>query len=477
MKLPRRLPVKYAVFLASAVAFNVKGAGLIENDRQLRDDLAWLAGRHLIALSLSTWPLSESEISRAMAARHDVRDPVSEQVVRRVQTRLAQIKTLIALSGDVATDRDPLPQGTGNAQRAEQSLSTTLNSNGEFWDVTLQGNVEGTQWVSDASHLNPNGSYAAVRVANQWLSFGEIPQWWGPGNDASLIRSDSARPVVGFMLQRDEQRPVDIPWLSGLGRWQYQLFAGQLRQYDHPEQPKLFGGRLTVAPGDAFEVGFSRLMLWGGRGRPQTLTAFRDGVLGRDNTGSQKRDPGDQLGGIDLRIPLGEMPIALYGQVIGDDEAGFLPSHNAWLGGIEGHNAWDGVVINGYLEVADTRSKMKETGIMYYHYCYHGGLYQQGWPLADAMGGDGTQYSARLETVLENDQRLSLRGIIARVNRTSQPFNLAYPKSDTLKGVEGTWTLPVNGGMTLSPGVWFSHRSQGGEDACLRVQFSLHSAP
>ncbi|MBO4146416.1 hypothetical protein DA103_09705 [Enterobacter cloacae] len=38
--------------------------------------------------------------------------------------------------------------------------------------------------------------------------------------------------------------------------------------------------------------------------------------LGRDNTGSQKRDPGDQLGGIDLQIPPGEMPIALYGQVI-----------------------------------------------------------------------------------------------------------------------------------------------------------------
>ncbi|HEO9143035.1 hypothetical protein DA103_09715 [Enterobacter cloacae] len=113
MRLPRRLPVKYAVFLASAVAFNVRGAGLIENDRQLRDDLAWLAGRHLFALSLSTRPLSESEISRTMAARYDARDPVSEQVVRRVQMRLAQIKTLIVPWGDVATGRDPLPQGPG----------------------------------------------------------------------------------------------------------------------------------------------------------------------------------------------------------------------------------------------------------------------------------------------------------------------------------------------------------------------------
>lgn len=60
----------------------------------------------------------------------------------------------------------------------------------------------------------------------------------------------------------------------------------------------------------------------------------------------------------------------------------YHPTTPGWGG--EGHNAWDGVVLNGYLEAADTRSQMKETGIIYYHYCYHGGLYQQGWPLADS---------------------------------------------------------------------------------------------
>lgn len=75
------------------------------------------------------------------------------------------------------------------------------------------------------------------------------------------------------------------------------------------------------------------------------MTAFSDGFLGRDNTGSQKRDPGDQLGGIDLRIPPGEMPIALYGQVIGDDEVGFFAIQQHLAGGIEGHNAWDGAVL------------------------------------------------------------------------------------------------------------------------------------
>ncbi len=46
------------------------------------------------------------------------------------------------------------------------------------------------------------------------LSFGEVSQWWGPATTAGLIRSDAARPVAGFMLQRADQSPFETPWLS-----------------------------------------------------------------------------------------------------------------------------------------------------------------------------------------------------------------------------------------------------------------------
>lgn len=475
-----RLPAKYAVLVVCLLSFKGGTAGLVANDRQLRDDLTWLSSRHLIRINLSTWPLSQAEIGQAMLTLRDTQDAVNRQVVNRVQQRLKQLKAPLQISAYAATERDTLPQGMGNGQRAAQSLNGMYNNHGDFWDVTLHGNLEGTQWIEDSSHVNPNGSYAALLIANQWLSFGEIPQWWGPGNDASLIRSDAARPVLGFLLQRDEQQAPDTGWLAWLGNWQYQLFAGQLRQYSRPEEPKLFGGRLTVAPGNSLELGFSRVMLWGGKGRPQNVGAFRDALIGRDNTGSQKKDPGDQLAGIDFRLylaPALNIPVSLYGQVIGDDQAGVMPSHNTWLGGVEWHNLWGDRQVNGYLEAADTRSQMKDTGIIYYHYCYQGGFYQQGWPLADAMGGDGTQYSARMEVVLENDQRISVRGVMARVNRTFQAFNQAYPQSDTLKGVDASWTFPLSDYAALSPAGWFNHRDRAGQDAGVSVQFSLYDIP
>lgn len=204
--------VTLAVCLFSCQGY---AAGLVANDRALRDDLTWLSGRKLIRLNLSTWPLSQDEIQRALLTLRFTQDPVNRQVINRIQKRLLERKAPLQVSAFASSGRDKLPQGMGQVTSAEQTLSASINSHGDFWDLTLRGELEGEQSISDSSHLNPNGSYGALRFANQWLSFGEIPQWWGPGNDASLIRSDAARPVVGFMMQRDEQLPSILQGLHG----------------------------------------------------------------------------------------------------------------------------------------------------------------------------------------------------------------------------------------------------------------------
>lgn len=216
--------------LIGGLSFQALASGLVMNDRALRDDLTWLSDRKLIQLNLTTWPLSQKEIHDAILTLRYTQDPVNQQVIRRVQKRLMQMKAPVMLSAYVSNERNMLPQMMSNEHSAEQSFGAGVNMTGDFWDVRLQGNAEGTQTIHDSSHVNPDGSYAALRFAGQWLSFGEIPQWWGPGNDTSLVRSDAARPIVGFMSQREEQDPFSTPMLAWLGRWQYQAFAGQIRQ-------------------------------------------------------------------------------------------------------------------------------------------------------------------------------------------------------------------------------------------------------
>lgn len=44
---------------ASSLAY---ASGLVMNDNELRNDLAWLSDRGVIHLSLSTWPLSQKRL-------------------------------------------------------------------------------------------------------------------------------------------------------------------------------------------------------------------------------------------------------------------------------------------------------------------------------------------------------------------------------------------------------------------------------
>lgn len=83
------------------------------------------------------------------------------------------------MSGYTSTDKPGTPQGFGQNQPADSSLSLAFNNSGEWWDVHLQGNVEGDERISNGSRFNANGAYGAVKFWNQWLSFGQMPQWWG----------------------------------------------------------------------------------------------------------------------------------------------------------------------------------------------------------------------------------------------------------------------------------------------------------
>ncbi|WP_413514379.1 capsule assembly Wzi family protein [Serratia proteamaculans] len=447
-------------------ALSSHASGLVTPDNDLRNDLAWLSDRGVINVSLSTWPLSQEEITSVISQAKPVTN-TEKNVLDRVQRRVGDLKANIRISGYAATDKPGTPQGFGQNQYADQSLTIGAGANGEFWDVRVQGSVEGDQRVSDGSKFNLNGSYGAVKIWNQWLSFGEVSQWWGPGYDGSLIRSDAARPVAGFMLQRADQSPFETPWLSWIGRWQYQLTAGQLSQYSAVPDTKLIGGRFTMMPTNFLELGASRVMMWGGDGRPHSWSSFWDGVTGNDNTGDVKNDPGNQLGGFDFKLklqPLVGLPVSFYGQIVGEDEAGMLPSHNGYLLGLEGHPEWGPTTINWHIEGADTRSNGKSDNVMYRHYIYRDGYYQQGYPLGHAMGGDGQMLSGRVEMVLDDGQRWSTRLVYAKVNPNNQTVNKAFPKSDTLKGIQLGWGYNFDSQVKFDTSLWYTDNNASTAD-------------
>ncbi|MDX5630299.1 MULTISPECIES: capsule assembly Wzi family protein [unclassified Brenneria] len=442
-----------------------QAAGLITTDDTLRNDLAWLSDRGVINVSLSTWPLSQEEIDAVLSQAKPV-TATERNVISRVEQRINNLKSNVRITGYASSDKPGLPQGFGGTHASDHALSIGAGASDEFWDVNLKGTVEGNQRIEDQSRWNMDGSYGAIKIFNQWLSFGKISQWWGPGYDGSLIRSDAARPVTGFMLQRADQSPFETPWLSWIGRWQYQLSAGQLEQYYTVPEAKLIGGRLTLMPTNFIELGASRIMMWGGEGRPQSWGSFWDGVAGKDNTGTQN-EPGNQLASFDFKLklqPLTGLPVSLYGQLVGEDEAGMLPSQNTYLLGLEGHPEWGTSTINWYIEGATTRADDSRLNYVYAHHIYKGGYYQQGYPLGHAMGGDGRMLSGKVELALDDGQRWSTRITYARVNPNDQNINQAFPRSDTLKGIELGWGYDFQSKVKFDTRVWYTDSDNSTSD-------------
>lgn len=440
-------------------------AGLIAPDKTLRNDLAWLSDRGVIQTSLTTWPLSQEEIESALSRAKPV-TTTEKAVITRVEQRIGQLKSNVRITGYTSTDRPGLPQGFDSRHNSDHALSIGVGASDEFWDINLKGTIEGNQTIADQSRGNIDGSYGAVKIFNQWLSFGKVSQWWGPGYEGSLIRSDAARPITGFILQRADQSPFETPWLSWMGRWQYQLSAGQLEQYSAVPDTKIIGGRLSIQPTEFLELGASRIMQWGGEGRPRSWGSFWDGVAGRDNTGTNE-EPGNQLAGFDFKLKMATLvgaPISLYGQLVGEDEAGMLPSKNFYLLGIEGHPEWGTSTINWNIEGTDTRTNGSADNFTYNHHIYRNGYYQQGYPLGYTAGGDAQVLSGRVELALDDGQRWSTRIMYAKVNPNSQSINRAFPRSDTLKGIELGWGYDFDSKVKLDTMAWYTDSNHGTSD-------------
>ncbi|MGE6481104.1 capsule assembly Wzi family protein [Psychrobacter namhaensis] len=440
---------------------------LYMNDLKLKADLDWLDTQGVMHISTSTWPLTANEIKRAINTAN-AQTPAQQQILQSVQARLNQdrdslVKGFAGLY--VQTDRDSLPQTFADDQLAGQQATVGVSLSEADWEFNLQANLKNDELIDDDSDVSFEGSYIAGTAANQWLIAGKIPAWWGPGHDGSLIRGDASIPVAGFTMQRDTQTAPTNQYLSWVGPWQYQLFAGQLEDYEAIPDAKLFGARLTASPWPWLEVGASRTFMWGGEGRPESLSSFGDALLGtKDNGGNDEGDPANQLGGFDARLnlaPLVNVPAGVYAQYVGEDEAGGLPAKNMYLAGADYASSAYGKPYQLYAEYTDTRTSGDVRGVSYDHGTYTDGYYQQGFPLGYALGGDAESISVGGKLWLDSRNFVNTKLQYAKVNqsgeldrRTGKSDNQAFPMKDKLTAIDISWAHQLNPKTLVTSRLW-----------------------
>ena len=472
------------VFLSLGMVSTLSTAqNLYMNDLKFKADLDWLNTQGVTQISTSIWPLTANEIKRALNTAN-AQTPAQQQILQSVQMRLNQNRDSVVKGSaalHIQTDRDQLPQKFADDQLAGQQASVGVSLSEAEWEFNLQANLKNDELIDDSSDVSFEGSYLAGTAANQWLIAGKIPTWWGPGHDGSLIRGDASLPVAGFTMQRDQQTAPTSKYLSWVGPWQYQLFAGQLEDYEAIPDAKLFGARLTASPWEWLEVGASRTFMWGGEGRPQSFSSFIDAVTGiRDNIEAEDEteDPANQLGGFDARLnlaPLVNVPAGVYAQYVGEDEAGGLPAKNMYLAGVDYASAAYGKPYQLYAEYTDTRSSGEVRGISYDHGTYTDGYYQQGFPLGYALGGDAESIALGGRLWLDNRNFINAKIQHAKVNQADEAINQAFPTTDKLTGIDVAWEHQYNPKTLISSRLWVVDSDTQSSDIGAGVGIEFHT--
>jgi hypothetical protein len=271
--------------------------------------------------------------------------------------------------------------------RHRLQLDTTGQWGCVFGQLAVQRQIDaqGDFWSWDGSALS-------WRIDPHWrIGAGRIARHWGPGWDGSLILGTAARPIVSVALDATSGAlPRDSFWWW-LGELELSAFFGQVDgdrgDYD---RPNLMGLRLVVRPWPWLELGASRVSMWGGEGRDNSLDMFLRSLIGRDNqNGDPSLQPGNGLGGFDARWDVSPwLPgIALYGQMIGEDEAANLPSKYMFLAGADWRHR-DGMV---FAEWTDSTAKL--AGVAYNHHIFSDGYRYRGRPLGHWGDGDSNLWS------------------------------------------------------------------------------------
>ncbi|MBC8027672.1 MAG: capsule assembly Wzi family protein, partial [Steroidobacteraceae bacterium] len=363
------------------------------------------------------------------------------------------------------TDADPI-RGFADSPREEGEATLGASWLSDNFAVKLRATY--ALDPDDNREYRADGSYVGLNVGNFMLSAGYMDRWWGPGWDGSLILSNNARPIPSLALERNYSDAFKIPVLSLLGPWRASIAVGEAEERDVAvPKVRFFAARVNLRPRPWLEVGLSRTAQWCGGGRPCGWKTFTDMLLGRDNQvdgeAMSPEQPGNQLAGYDVRVrsPWTAIPVAVYTQWIGEDEAGGLPSKFLGLAGMEawGSSAWGGWRLRA--EYADTTCNFsRETpqfDCAYRSQIYTQGYQHRGRTIGHSLDNDSQLYSLGATLVRPSGANWSVIYRTAEINRDGGQHTISTIPLEH-DNVELRHSRDAAGGR-LSAGVSFEKRS------------------
>jgi hypothetical protein len=203
-----------------------------------------------------------------------------------------------------------------NLKYSEKSLSSQLSLN-------FDGHNE----------LNFDKSYVNYGKGIVNLNIGKVDRIWSFSKKSSLILSSNSRPLEAISLNLESK--FNTNWLPSTANWSVEIINGSTKNSLNGNHSMLSGIRVIISPSEKLNFEFLQTGQWGNQNNKLYSSNISALFLGNTNEG--KNANVNKMAGIGLSysVPLNENTYRFYGQTIGEDEAGSLPSCLSWMAGLE----------------------------------------------------------------------------------------------------------------------------------------------
>lgn len=365
------------------------------------DELVRLEAEGVIVSGLlTTKPLSRQEIIRLILEA----EKNAEGESKFIQQRIHVLKKRFESESHAPNYIKPFDDAYSRYIYTDSGNSgLTYNNNGDYYEKGSQARLGFSSraelgWLSFA--INPEirysendtdfvvkRTYGILNFFGLDLTFGKDSQWWGPGRHGAILFSNNSEPLS--IIKLSNSNLITLPSvLKYLGLFKFTIFTTKLEKERVVPNPYLWGMRINFKPNPYLEFGLERTALLGGKGHSEDLKTWVKSFTGKGENDIGSR-AGDQRAGGDIKItmPFNWQPLQIYGEAAGEDQAGELPSHWAYLVGIYLPKIRDLERLDFRAEFASTHVK-GTPNVWYTHGVYKSGYKYKGRIIGHHMGTD-----------------------------------------------------------------------------------------
>ena len=468
---------KFSISLiAFGVSFGVSSAiaapWVDTQDPYLKASITALANSGIIKSPINTYPLMYKSIASDLKKAHGGKLPphlafalkhVEHSLMQAQKSRTSGIK--IKAASD--TDAEHF-QSIGERHTAKGEVNIFNEIIGD--NIAFKSSVHFTTDAYNNKKRSYEGSYLAGIFDNWVVSLDQVSAWWGPGIDNALALSNNAVAFPAVRLTRHSSEAIDWPLIRHLGPISMTTYFGQQEHSNIRSNIRTWGARVNFKPFESFEFGVSRTAQWGGAGRPRDFSTFVDLLIGNDNATPDNQtsianEPGNQLAGFDFRwnVNLFDQNLGFYGEIIGEDEAGGLPSHPMYSLGASTSFGDDSGIYQLFAEYTNTYMDCNDDAssgnCAYEHHIYFEGYRRYGRSMGSTYDSDAQVLTFGLSRAEVGGNSWFSKLKFMKLNKDNlNHWSGAHPVSPNAQDrvqLEGGYRLPVFNGLLNVEGALF----------------------